>query len=222
MRWEVTLLRKSKRCSIWKVKQNTNTLDLEIIPVIREKATAATLKLSCTIFRAIVTDHESLTWLMKQDLPSSRLSRWILQLQAATPFKIVHRPGAANVNADALSRAIPLQQFISSLILIEDEWHPTLQSQQASDEWCKAELATGVAFMEASTNLICKKVKIGPIDRTVILLPKSMVDKVVNEFHEGPTGGHWGTQMTLEILRKRFTWPEMSKDVERIVAGCEV
>ena len=49
----------------------------------------------------VITDHESLVWLMKQDLPSSGLARWILQLQAATPFKIVHRPGTANVNVDA-------------------------------------------------------------------------------------------------------------------------
>jgi len=74
----------------------------------------------------VIRDHESLAWLMKQDLPSSGLARWILQLQAATPFKIVHRPGTANVNVDALSRAIPIRQFISSLTLIEDEWHQKL------------------------------------------------------------------------------------------------
>jgi hypothetical protein len=65
---------------------------------------------------------------MKQDLPSSRLSGWVLQLQAATPFKILHRPGSSNLNADALSQALPLKQIICSTVIVEEPWYQKLQS----------------------------------------------------------------------------------------------
>ena len=49
------------------------------------------------------TDHGSLTWLMRVKDPTGRLARWALRLQQYD-FEIIHRPGTANGNADALSR----------------------------------------------------------------------------------------------------------------------
>ena len=52
----------------------------------------------------IQTDHRSLEWLNRLKDNNARLTRWSLSLQ---PFQfcINHRPGKANSNADALSRA---------------------------------------------------------------------------------------------------------------------
>ena len=52
----------------------------------------------------IQTDHRSLIWLNKLKEKNSRLARWSLTLQQYD-FDIAHRAGAANGNADALSRA---------------------------------------------------------------------------------------------------------------------
>ena len=49
-------------------------------------------------------DHRSLVWLNKLKEKNSRLTRWSLALQQYD-FVVVHRAGAANGNADALSRA---------------------------------------------------------------------------------------------------------------------
>ena len=49
------------------------------------------------------TDHISLTWLQQIKLASGRLARWSLRLQEYR-FKITHRPGKKNQNADTLSR----------------------------------------------------------------------------------------------------------------------
>ena len=49
------------------------------------------------------TDHGSLTWLMRVKDPTGRLARWALRLQQYD-LEIIHRPGTANGNADALSR----------------------------------------------------------------------------------------------------------------------
>jgi hypothetical protein len=51
----------------------------------------------------IVTDHSALKWLQTSKLPKGRRARWVMELQQYD-FKIMHRPGKANSNADALSR----------------------------------------------------------------------------------------------------------------------
>ena len=52
----------------------------------------------------VQTDHRSLTWLDKLKDKNSRLARWSLVLQQYT-FRVIHRAGSANGNADALSRS---------------------------------------------------------------------------------------------------------------------
>ena len=51
----------------------------------------------------IRTDHSALTWLQNFKQPEGQLARWLEQLQEFE-FTIIHRPGKAHCNADALSR----------------------------------------------------------------------------------------------------------------------
>ena len=51
----------------------------------------------------IRTDHSALTWLQNFKQPEGQLARWLEQLQKYE-FTIIHRPGKAHCNADALSR----------------------------------------------------------------------------------------------------------------------
>ncbi len=51
----------------------------------------------------IVSDHKPLIWVMNVKDPGSRLMRWRIQL-AEYDYEIVHKRGAQNTNADALSR----------------------------------------------------------------------------------------------------------------------
>ena len=51
----------------------------------------------------IQTDHRALVWLDSMKNENSRLTRWSLALQPYD-FRVVHRIGKANANADALSR----------------------------------------------------------------------------------------------------------------------
>ena len=52
----------------------------------------------------IQTDHRALQWLDRLKETNGRLTRWSLALQPFQ-FKVQHRAGKANANADALSRA---------------------------------------------------------------------------------------------------------------------
>lgn len=55
----------------------------------------------------VETDHSALSWLHKMREPTGRLARWIMALQEYS-FKIIHRPGRDNANADALSRSVQI------------------------------------------------------------------------------------------------------------------
>ena len=80
------------------------------------------------------TDHGSLSWLMKVKDPTGRLARWALRLQHFD-FEIIHRPGAANGNADAISRrsySLPPSALSVTLeppsLAVIDDLSPSLQS----------------------------------------------------------------------------------------------
>lgn len=49
------------------------------------------------------TDSEPITWIQTLRRPKGRLAEWILEMQALD-YIIIHRPGALNIVADALSR----------------------------------------------------------------------------------------------------------------------
>ena len=53
----------------------------------------------------VQTDHHALTWLDRLKENNPRLTRWSLSLQPYD-FEVTYRPGKANGNADALSRAV--------------------------------------------------------------------------------------------------------------------
>lgn len=51
----------------------------------------------------LVTDHAPLRWMAAAKDTNARVTRWFLTLQDFS-FRVVHRPGKENANADALSR----------------------------------------------------------------------------------------------------------------------
>ena len=51
----------------------------------------------------VITDHSALRTLMTTQKPKGRRARWIMELQQYD-FKVIHRAGKSNANADALSR----------------------------------------------------------------------------------------------------------------------
>ena len=81
---------------------------------------ALAVKWACEVMRpyvygvrfTVITDHRALQWVFQNQSNNLRLARWALLL-AEYNFRVVHRPGRLNANADAPSRLpLPLGQGI--------------------------------------------------------------------------------------------------------------
>ncbi|CAF0725133.1 unnamed protein product [Brachionus calyciflorus] len=68
----------------------------------------------------VITDHSALKWLMNITDPTARLARWAIYLQAYE-FKIIHRIGISNGNADALSRPVLLIEILNQIEKTQSE-----------------------------------------------------------------------------------------------------
>src|SRR5215213_10528082 len=68
----------------------------------------------------VITDHSALKFLQTAEMPTGKRARWIMYLQQFE-FKITHRPGKENKNADALSRTPEVEcNFLGVEILGEE------------------------------------------------------------------------------------------------------
>lgn len=58
-------------------------------------------------------------------------------------------------------------------------------------------------------------------NKYLLALPKSMINYVLRQAHDVPTGGHFGAKKTLETIKSRFYWPTLEKDVINYVKTCD-
>jgi hypothetical protein len=78
----------------------------------------------------LVTDHQPLKWLMESDKLTGKLARWALMLQEYD-FKVVHRAGLVNLDADGLSRnPCPSQRDSTGA-----RWHVSEGEEEAVPGW---------------------------------------------------------------------------------------
>ena len=54
----------------------------------------------------LITDHANLKWIMHTKHTKGKLARWAIKL-SVYDFDIIHKPGSAMTNVDALSRLFP-------------------------------------------------------------------------------------------------------------------
>ena len=53
-----------------------------------------------------------------------------------------------------------------------------------------------------------------------VVVPQVWVPKILGSYHDIPIGGHIGVMKLLSVLRERFYWEGMNKDVREYVATC--
>lgn len=163
----------------------------------------------------VVTDHKPLIYAFKQrsEKASPRQQR---QLSLISQFTtdVEHIPGNDNVVADSLSR-------VESLRLAADFSLEELASLQKTDEQLKA------LCDSTETSLILKKIQWGPSHTTLFcdftgetirpFVPEVTRKQIFDLFHNS---AHPGAKITDRVIRKRYVWPNMHKDIAKWCKSC--
>lgn len=171
----------------------------------------------------IVTDCQPLKWLMNVRDPSSRLARWNLLLQEYN-FDIVHRPGKRNQNADALSRVVVAG--VNSFVPSPDE--AQFREEQGKDQTlqitignCKSapDSAHAGYYLDDAGLLRHRRKSVAGVGKIVV--PRSMVEELMQVHHDSPCAGHLGVRKTLLRLKRRYFWLGMKAAVAKYCRECE-
>ena len=152
-----------------------------------------------------------------------RHARWIEKL---SPFliRLEHMSGKDNQIADALSRTPEFYQANAIVVSPEDklslkeaiamdgEYQERAKSvvkdcKSKTSPWTGFSVKDGIIFRPEGTI----EVPNVPKFRTVLLM----------ENHDRPMSGHFGRDRTLDLLKRKWYWRGMAKDVEEYVQSCD-
>jgi RNase H-like domain found in reverse transcriptase/Reverse transcriptase (RNA-dependent DNA polymerase)/Integrase zinc binding domain/Chromo (CHRromatin Organisation MOdifier) domain/Retroviral aspartyl protease/Integrase core domain len=160
----------------------------------------------------IVTDHNPLTYLPTQVMLSRRQARWN-EFLSRFHFTWKHTPGVLNP-ADGLSRLWTVVAVCCAASTILEQ-HPTLLNEIGA-AYAQDERFTDPKYTRKwkCTGLYWRD------DRERIIVPSSMVEKVIEAHHANLYSGHFGASRTVEQIARTFYWPQMWNDVGNFVASC--
>ncbi len=181
----------------------------------------------------IITDAEALRYILSgTKFTKSRLSKWNLFLQNYTLIPR-HRPGAANREADALSRypVDPAQEieFPTLMALTAQDNLPAvpfdiglLRIRQDQDPYCRHLRNSTRHNTELDENglLLVRRFSEGEF-RYLLVIPHCMAYRVTRLYHTTPFGGHFGFRKLITTIRQRFHFKKMPQIAHRVIETCQ-
>ena len=181
----------------------------------------------------VYTDHSPLKAVLAPPRSSGQRARWGDTL-AEFDLEVRYKSGHKNTNADALSRAplCSVGAVTANDTLSNHEATPMAESQRADPE-----LAARILFMETSTlpdnpelakqfaldNSNFERVLyfIDPQTKMLrLVIPKSMQQTILQEFHSGAFSGHFAVHGLYKKLAKQYWWLHMYSDVYHYCRSC--
>jgi transposase InsO family protein len=196
----------------------------------------------------IRSDCKALEWMRTAKDVTGRIARWAMKLSTYQIEEIRYRPGRSNANADSLSRN-PVEdstnggQEIATMETAVNIWENTnilddIRREQEKDteiipiikQLQKASpsvhtnkrnpnvLINGIVYKIKNCNNRYNQYKQG--EKHLLMIPKSMQQKLLRWAHDHPNAGHGGQQKTLFRLATRVFWKSMKKDVFNYVDAC--
>ncbi|KII71868.1 Transposon Tf2-9 polyprotein [Thelohanellus kitauei] len=156
----------------------------------------------------LVTDHQPLMHIKTMKDLKGRRAQWLMNLENYD-YDIEYIPGKTNSIADALSRSVSAV----SLQLDVD----ISKSQSQDPETMK--IIENIKNLQPSTYQIVNGIVFHLCrNGTVLYIPKQLRTTVLEYAHD--IIGHQGYSKTLNFLRKRCYWPNMSDDLDLDTKDC--
>ncbi|RWS21970.1 pol polyprotein-like protein, partial [Leptotrombidium deliense] len=141
-------------------------------------------------------------------------------------FTIVHKRGKSHCNVDCLSRypvEVPTAQDDEAFVFaIKNIDVAEMQRREPAlydiIKNIKEHEAKGYRIIE---KILYRTVKTEFGDRTLLCLPRKLINYVLNELHDSKEAGHLGFDKTMDKVRQRLYWKGMSKDVKTYIESCK-
>ena len=178
----------------------------------------------------VLTDHANLTFWKNPQNVNRRVARWFAFLQDYNLI-IKHVPGKLHAAADMLSRPpvqdrgetdnsnltlLPPYLFVNATHVLDGPWPDLRQKlidqqqvhQQLMKKWKENEDAS---FQDG----------LWMVQGRLIVPPNEELKRtILHRYHDSPTAGHPGRDRTLEVVKRMFWWPDLTKWVTAYVQGC--
>ncbi|GKB73717.1 putative nucleotidyltransferase, ribonuclease H, partial [Tanacetum coccineum] len=168
----------------------------------------------------VFTDHAAIKYLFLKQDAKPRLIRWILLLQEFD-IEIKNKKGAKNIAADHLSRLEKsnLKELKDEEINDEfpNEFLMSIKTDEKESPWFD-DFANYLHYFWDEPYLF-KACLDGMIRRYV---NGSENQKILDECHHGPIGGHYGPLITAKkVFDAGFYWPTVFKEAQTLVQNCD-
>lgn len=192
---------------------------------------------------SVFSDHLNLRYFMSAQAWTAKQARWA-SFPSEFTFDILHIPGKLHPLDPALRRPdyatgsqftdcvtllgrreqdktcindVHLQKLkisricdpLSSFMPPEETTLTALQALYESDALLGGKLPTALNFHDL---LWWWKDK--------IYVPESMQNMILEQIHATPSGGHWGSMKTLDLLTRTFEWQNSRRDVPQFCSLC--
>ena len=162
-------------------------------------------------------------------------------------FDVEHRAGRSHGNADALSRR-PLDEqplvaavlpcntlspdFFRSVQSLDGQFsslvsninQSTCPEEEVIRGWSRFHQQVFAVWPELSVNngVLMRESLVGDNISARVVIPPQVTKQFINDFHRSTAGGHMGMSVTKNKMRERYWWPNMARDIEKVVRSCEV
>ena len=182
------------------------------------------------------SDHRNLTYFLSRQLLNRRQARWALDL-ADFSFTIEHVPGSLNSVPDALSRRpdyqggeekhINEQQRTQALLdgkLTSRALTTRITSTKFLDDIRDASTAAEFQKLQETFSDDELEFKDGLIFVNGLLFVPDANDlrlQILQDRHDAPTAGHFGTAKTFELVSRDYSWPGLRQMIKKFVKSCD-
>lgn len=174
----------------------------------------------------LITDHQSLIHLKKQQHLSSKQSRWVERL-SDFDYEAEYLPGRSNVVADALSRRADYDQrqelnavHVSSVNL-NNSVLELIKKAQLSDLFCKSVIDGSLKDADIQQVSLVNGVVL-KYGKTFIPNNRVLRTKLLELYHDSPLSGHLGYKKTKERISRNCYWEQLDKDVSHWLKSCMI
>lgn len=187
----------------------------------------------------VTSDHQPLKWLMTLKSPTGRIARWALLIQSYN-LEIDYIPGKRNVVADTLSRPLCAHDnksncdICSISIALPARSATDIRKGQVEDP----ELMKIIqCFEDTSSNhdeyvkwtergylmtngVLYRYCPEGESEEALLVVPEQERTRVLNQYHDAPTAGHYGIERTIQRITSRYYWTGMRRYITEYVKRC--